>query len=281
MQISGIAQDWGEGVEFESAASMNAYIRIAENYHADNITFYPMIRPAEITDDSYVPYGKTNDTLTTAFTEMYEGVFGNGITLASGADLNTLTTPGKYAARSADIAGTIQNKPTGVGNVAFSVEVSRTTADNRLTQTMYVNTNDGAFYQRKLLKSGNTSAWTGWAKFSAGGGSYSETELISSPLVGAISSITLNDDMNNYDQLVFTFGVHADNRDQRFTKTILVSDIDTTNSLFIDGMVYSNNYYGTHFVIIKHDDTTFDVIESGQRTWSEQRTIFSIKGIKF
>lgn len=165
LQISGIAQDWGNGAEFEAVASMNTYIRISEGYTATNLTFYPMIRAVEVSDDTYVPYGKTNDILTTAFTEMYEGIFGDGVTLASGADLNTLTTPGKYAARAADIAGTIQNKPSGVGNVAFCVEVSMTTASDRLTQTMYVNTDDGAFYQRKQIKIGGSTAWTGWYKF--------------------------------------------------------------------------------------------------------------------
>lgn len=165
LQISGIAQDWGDGVEFESAASMNTYIRIAENYHADNLTFFPMIRPVEITDDSYVPYGKTNGDLTTEVTDIFNGVFGSGVTLASGDDLDDFTTPGKYAARSADIASGILHKPSTVANVAFCVEVSRTTASDRLTQTMYVNTDDGAFYQRKQIKIGSSTAWTGWYKF--------------------------------------------------------------------------------------------------------------------
>lgn len=162
----------------------------------------------------------------------------------------------------------------------FTIEYQQTTQTTGIQILKGSGTSTTSYEPYIATRTYDGSTWGNWCRYRSGS-SYSETELISSPLVGAISSITLNDDMNNYDQLVFTFGVHAADRDQRFTKTILVSDIDTTNSLFIDGMVYSSSYYGAHFVIVKHDDTTFDVIESGQRTWSEQRTIFSIKGIKF
>ena len=58
--------DYGEGVEFELAedATVDAIIRIESGYVSDGMTFYPMIRPASIANDTYVPYAKTNRQLT-------------------------------------------------------------------------------------------------------------------------------------------------------------------------------------------------------------------------
>lgn len=185
---------------------------------------------------------------------------------------------------SSAVASSLTGLPTDVSTALgdeFTIEYQQTTQTTGIQILKGAGTSMTSYEPYIATRAYDGSTWGAWCRYTSGGSSYSETQLLDSPLVGAISSITLNDDMNNYDQLVFTFGVHAADRDQRFTKTILVSDIDTTNSLFIDGMVYSNNYYGAHFVIVKHDDTTFDVIESGQHQWGEQRTIFSIKGIKF
>ena len=50
--------DSGDGVLINSKIQ-NGYaeIRIAEGYTCDNLTFYPMIRLAEIEDNTYEPYG--------------------------------------------------------------------------------------------------------------------------------------------------------------------------------------------------------------------------------
>lgn len=83
-----------------------------------------------------------------------------GSGLSSGADLNDVTTPGHYIVDTSAKAQTIIHRPTGVTN-PFGIDVKFNTAANRITQTVYVNTNDLSIYQRKLLSGG----WTKWAKY--------------------------------------------------------------------------------------------------------------------
>lgn len=57
--------DRGEGAIIASGQTITAIrIRIASGYTANNLVFYPMIRPASIEDDTYVPYAMTNRELT-------------------------------------------------------------------------------------------------------------------------------------------------------------------------------------------------------------------------
>jgi len=61
-----VANDVGEGATFEltdESATVSVGIAIAENETVD-LTFYPMIRPAEVQDSTYVPYAMTNRGLT-------------------------------------------------------------------------------------------------------------------------------------------------------------------------------------------------------------------------
>jgi hypothetical protein len=116
-----------------------------------------------------------------------------------------------------------------------------------------------------------------------GGEGYSETELISAPIVGSVSSITLLDSMQNYDVLTFEFGITADNLDQQFVRIVPVSDLnDTDNTIFLDGLVYAaGSNWGVGYSIYKTSDTTLHASYFGTSTWSESGTIFSIKGIKY
>ena len=116
-----------------------------------------------------------------------------------------------------------------------------------------------------------------------GGEGYSETELISAPIVGSVSSITLLDSMQNYDALTFEFGITADNLDQQFVRIVPVSDLNgTDNTIFLDGLLYaSGRYWGVAYSVHKTSDTALNVSYMGTLTWSETGTIFSIKGIKY
>ena len=54
---TGAGDDFGNGDTFTIRYSINQYrIVIYTGYTADNLTFYPMLRYAEITDDTYEPY---------------------------------------------------------------------------------------------------------------------------------------------------------------------------------------------------------------------------------
>lgn len=283
--------DIGEGATFTTTESNRIYIRIYKGTTVNNLTFRPMICTKAAWDISkefmpYIPKGSIIDTLwsdsngATVGTEYtmdgnindYDVVV---LKVSVPGDVSRYNSYGQYPFVVSMIGADEQLNCLGYGFRYFTVSIH----GNTFTVTRAGTSGEDDQSIPKLWQIVGIK----FAQVSGSGGNnnYSETELLASPLVGAISSITLNDDMNKFNQLVFTFGVHVADIDQRFTKTILVSDIDTTNRLFIDGMVYSSNYYGVYFVIVKHDDTTFDVIDSGQRTWSEQRTIFSIKGIKF
>lgn len=62
-------KDIGDGVNFIVGGNYTINeirIVISRNVTVDNLTFYPMIRRAEITDDTFAPYAKTNRELTVA-----------------------------------------------------------------------------------------------------------------------------------------------------------------------------------------------------------------------
>jgi hypothetical protein len=116
-----------------------------------------------------------------------------------------------------------------------------------------------------------------------GGGSYSETELLAAPLSGTISSISLTDSIENYDQLIFRYGIVAENQNQAFTFTILTSDLsDTSNAFIVGATAYgSGTYYSIHYRITKATNTSLTVHGQGISGWSPPSVIFSIKGIKY
>lgn len=62
-----VAADYGNGVLIKSSMFTNGIglirIRIANGQNADGLVFKPMIRRAEITDSTYVPYAPTNREL--------------------------------------------------------------------------------------------------------------------------------------------------------------------------------------------------------------------------
>ena len=58
MELTSLSKDTGAGVTYSNVTDGYYYysIRIAQNYVCDNLTFYPMIRKADIEDDTYEPY---------------------------------------------------------------------------------------------------------------------------------------------------------------------------------------------------------------------------------
>lgn len=74
LQIQGIGYDTGDGLTFTvaSATNVNVYIRVWSGYNASNLVFKPMIRRAEITDDTFQPYAPTNRELYETKTEQTE-----------------------------------------------------------------------------------------------------------------------------------------------------------------------------------------------------------------
>ena len=107
-------------------------------------------------------------------------------------------------------------------------------------------------------------------------------ELLSAPIVGEANSIALTDDMNKYDILVFRFGITAGGVNQQFENTLWVRDVynkPLSEKFFISG--YLSPGYGVYYGLSYADSKHFTVVDSSQRMWSEDRTIFGISGIKF
>lgn len=109
-------------------------------------------------------------------------------------------------------------------------------------------------------------------------------ELLSAPIVGEANSIALTDDMNKYDILVFRFGITADGTNQQFENTLWVRDVynkPSTEAFFVNGYLPGGAGYGVYYFLSYADSKHFNVLDSGQSAWSEDRTIFGITGIKF
>jgi len=71
-------QDVGSGAERTFTTDMTIYtgeyiyLYVAEGKTVTNLTFYPMLRDARITDNTYVPYAKTNRELTVITEEKFD-----------------------------------------------------------------------------------------------------------------------------------------------------------------------------------------------------------------
>lgn len=78
--------------EFDLLTDMFVYVRIFWNSDVtvDNLTFYPMIRPASITDGTYVPYAMTNRELTEKLTA--DANLGTAIDLSTYAAYSNMYT---------------------------------------------------------------------------------------------------------------------------------------------------------------------------------------------
>lgn len=143
--------------------AIGIYIRFRSTAAAgslDGIVVKPMLRRAEITDSTYVPYAPTNR-------ELYEtkialpDAFGLGTALTTGLDLNNITGIGIYYAPSTTIAQSLANCP---ASYTFRLEVKTINGENRYMQSIYeVSTSTGqiTIYRRAYTANG----WKSWYRF--------------------------------------------------------------------------------------------------------------------
>ncbi|MDE7098322.1 MAG: hypothetical protein K2O60_04175 [Ruminococcus sp.] len=112
-----------------------------------NKTFYPMLRYAEITDDTYEPY---KPSVQEQIDDITDQVFGAGKVIPNGADLNNYTTTGVYNCLNRGSSETLINNPYKLRG--FRLEVVQTTAASTsfITQRLYPNAGeDGVFFLRR------------------------------------------------------------------------------------------------------------------------------------
>lgn len=129
----------------------------------DGIVVYPMIRRAEITDNTFVPYAPTNR-------ELYEQsetkitmpqVYGDGTLVESNSDLDSYTAPGRFYATVA-VAQTLAHTPytsTGFKLVIEKNTLSGTAVFQTLTPTSrtYVSSEYKRVYEN--------GSWSPWYQF--------------------------------------------------------------------------------------------------------------------
>ena len=71
--------DFGEGIKFTATSTnYDVKIRINVNYTAENLTFRPMLRYAEITDDAYEPYKPSVEERLAVLEEKFAALEGGG-----------------------------------------------------------------------------------------------------------------------------------------------------------------------------------------------------------
>lgn len=161
LQIQSIGYDTGNGLAFDLSAARNAnvYIRIWSGYTANNLIFKPMIRRAEITDDTYVPYAPTNRELYETGQPSYDFIFGLGTALQPNDDLNNYNNAGKIYAATGAIAATISNTPwTASGFMAITIPLITMTT---FMQFLLPSSMAGKWYRRRYTQ----GAWSPWTEY--------------------------------------------------------------------------------------------------------------------
>lgn len=140
-------QDLGNGVAVPKGAYQLVEIIIAENTDTTGVKLYPMIRPASVADDTYVPYAMTNRGLTkqvNAVALKYVDFTIPSRTYTEG--INTLYEGSKQSVF-------------GIPSTAKIVSVVNL-ADNYTVRTYGVNDNINAQYLRIFLKNNSAQAVT-------------------------------------------------------------------------------------------------------------------------
>lgn len=154
--------DYGNGVLLTDTTltDIRVVLYIANGYTANNLVFKPMIRRAEITDSTYVPYAPTNR-------ELYElcetkaslnDIYGIKNQLPNGTDLNNLSA-GIMMCPGATVAATLINCPTTTN--AFIIYTDYLATTSRAIQRIYsfsTTTGIPAQYMRVRWSQG----WTPW-----------------------------------------------------------------------------------------------------------------------
>jgi len=149
--------DFGEGATYNLTASTNTKLGVRIGIGGGktvNETFYPMLRPASIPDDTFVPYAPNNAELAPLLDQSWV-TFSNTSLLTTQAD--NLAYPAHYFGA---IASYGHQSETGVpANNAFYVEVYRQTANYSVIRLIAQNATGAEYTCTK-----NGSDWNAWQR---------------------------------------------------------------------------------------------------------------------
>lgn len=147
-------------------ATLMVYCRIDESGNTGNVgTLEPMIRFASFSDDTFLPYAKTNRLLTVETDELFaNAAMLKGMTaISSQTDLNDVTIIGNYYKSSTSIY--VTNAPTGIDSetsAIFRLNVENgSDSTNKYIQTIIKN--DGTTYKRGY----DGTNWSSWIEFAS------------------------------------------------------------------------------------------------------------------
>lgn len=156
-------------------------------------TVYPMIRRAEITDDSYAPYAPTNRELYEAKITL-EDVFGTGQLIPDNADLDAYTIIGKYFGGNS-AGNTVLHLPVENGSFTFSLEVRQATPSMTYQYLRVCRLADDPYiYCRRRYNS-----WGSWYRFT-GETVVTSTQSLNSPITLNLNRNDLNESLDtNFD----------------------------------------------------------------------------------
>lgn len=196
------AYDQGSGASVTkegNTASSNIAIIIRPGVTANNLVFKPMLRPAEVTDNTFVPYAPTNRELYEEENQLQASVnqlMGIGKQIPSNADLNAYYDPGVYQILTSAIAQTLANSPSNC-KVAGSIEVKVLNGSGRI-QFYYPNwassgTNPGSFYFRQRT---GATAWSSWYYFSGTVVANASLQSLNSPMTLDLNRNDLNESID-------------------------------------------------------------------------------------
>lgn len=157
----GLGADIGDGVvvDLSNQLMCRVIIRIGANTNVDGLIFYPMIRSAEITDDTYEPYQSSLQEQITGLSSamIYRGHF------SVNEDFNEKIEPGYYS-----YAGGPINKPGGGLDYGLLLVIS---AHNYVVQVVFSYIGDSlgdhplrSIYERESINNGDT--FSTWRKLS-------------------------------------------------------------------------------------------------------------------
>ena len=157
----------GRSIVFDSEKHIRIkfLIQINSGVTVSNLTFYPMLRYADILDDTYEPYQPSvQEQIIGAYFPMtiQKGIGDN-------TDLNTITEVGNYICWSGSSASTMINCPTKAGGFRLIVTnrfQDCNESDNLRYQWIIPNNQDSVLYYRRSF---NTSANSFGSWYSFGG----------------------------------------------------------------------------------------------------------------
>lgn len=151
-------KDIGDGINFTVGGDYTINeirIVISRNLTVDNLTFYPMIRHAKITDDTFVPYAPTNR-------ELYETRFASKDILPNNVDLNNIKMGGIYNGVNST-GNSAVHMPVATGSFNFVLTVIEA---NEFIIQIFKQLNfagDPNFYVRRFYI--YNSDWDSWYQF--------------------------------------------------------------------------------------------------------------------